>query len=455
PQTLARHGPGGGLRLCAGDRARPRARRAACARDLGVRRPHPARKSEVLGDARRAPARPGRAPRRPRGRRPRPRRRRARADLLARHEAPARARARRPRRPARPAALRAPHLDRAVEGSPQRATLQGDAERALLLRPAAPLPVPVRARRRPRAPHGGPAGSPLARVHPERARRARPGVPGRARERLLGGPAARPRRQVGDLPRQGRRKFDSDAARRADPADRRHRVGHPRLRRRRHALRRDDGARPGSRGALPRPPAAGAGAGAPGRGEGDRGGAAGRAARRRRPLARTPRRRRHDLSHRRRPHLRRHPGSMTSRERALGWLAGLGLTAGLVMAFGVAPREATQGNVQRIMYLHVPAILVAYLAFGVVLVASVIYLWGRAAGADRLAHASAEVGVVFTGINIATGAIWGKPTWGTWWTWDARLTSVSIMFVIYLGYLLLRAMIEDRERAARFAAVLG
>src|SRR5207245_7889303 len=80
---------------------------------------------------------------------------------------------------------------------------------------------------------------------------------------------------------------------------------------------------------------------------------------------------------------------------------------------------------------------------------------GRAAGADRLAHASAEVGVVFTGINIATGAIWGKPTWGTWWTWDARLTSVSIMFVIYLGYLLLRAMIEDRERAARFAAVLG
>ena len=146
---------------------------------------------------------------------------------------------------------------------------------------------------------------------------------------------------------------------------------------------------------------------------------------------------------------------MTSGERGLGWVAGLGLTVGFVMAFGVAPREATQGNVQRIMYLHVPAILVAYLAFGVVLVASVIYLWGRAAGADRLAHASAEVGVVFTSINIATGAIWGKPTWGTWWTWDARLTSVSIMFVIYLAYLLLRAMIEDGERAARFAAVLG
>src|SRR2546428_3986973 len=146
---------------------------------------------------------------------------------------------------------------------------------------------------------------------------------------------------------------------------------------------------------------------------------------------------------------------MSGLQRGLGWLAVASLTAGIVMALGVAPREATQGNVQRIMYVHVPAILVAYLAFAVVLVASVISLWGRAAGADRLAHASAEVGVVFTGINIATGAIWGKPTWGTWWTWDARLTSVSIMFVIYLGYLLLRAMIEDRERAARFAAVLG
>jgi heme exporter protein C len=144
-----------------------------------------------------------------------------------------------------------------------------------------------------------------------------------------------------------------------------------------------------------------------------------------------------------------------SRQRGLGWLAVAGLAAGIVMALGVAPREATQGNVQRIMYVHVPAILVAYLAFAVVLVASVIYLWRRVDGADRLAHASAEVGVVFTGINIATGSIWGKPTWGTWWTWDARLTSVCIMFVIYLGYLLLRAMIEDRERAARFAAVLG
>jgi heme exporter protein C len=149
---------------------------------------------------------------------------------------------------------------------------------------------------------------------------------------------------------------------------------------------------------------------------------------------------------------------MTDQRRVawvLGWLAVLGLAAGLVMAFGVAPREVTQGNVQRIMYLHVPTVLVAYLAFGVVLVASIVYLWRRDPAADRLAHASAEVGVLFTGLTIAAGAIWGKPTWGTWWTWDARLTTVAILFVMYLGYLLLRGMIEDRERAARYAAVLG
>jgi heme exporter protein C len=141
--------------------------------------------------------------------------------------------------------------------------------------------------------------------------------------------------------------------------------------------------------------------------------------------------------------------------RTLGGLAALGLVAGLVMAFGVAPRELTQGNVQRIMYLHVPTVLVAYLAFTVVLVASIVYLARRAPTADRLAHASAEVGVLFTGLTIASGAIWGKPTWGTWWTWDARLTSVAILFVMYLGYLLLRRMIEDHDRAARYAAVLG
>ena len=141
--------------------------------------------------------------------------------------------------------------------------------------------------------------------------------------------------------------------------------------------------------------------------------------------------------------------------RVLGAVTVVALAAGLVAGLGLAPREVTQGNVQRIMYLHVPSVWVAYLAFAVVFVASIAYLAKRAEAADRLAHASAEVGVVFTGVTIATGSIWGKPTWGTWWTWDARLTSVSILFVMYLGYLLLRGMIDDRERGTRYAAVLG
>jgi len=107
------------------------------------------------------------------------------------------------------------------------------------------------------------------------------------------------------------------------------------------------------------------------------------------------------------------------------------------------------------MYVHVPAVWVAYLAFAVGLVASVAYLARRRPEADRLAHAACEVGTVFLAINIVTGAIWGKPTWGTWWTWDARLTSVAVVFVMFLAYLLLRGAIEDRERGARYAAVLG
>jgi heme exporter protein C len=141
--------------------------------------------------------------------------------------------------------------------------------------------------------------------------------------------------------------------------------------------------------------------------------------------------------------------------KALGWLAAIALVAGLIMAFLMAPREVTQGNVQRIMYVHVPLILASYVAFVVVAVASLVYLVRRIAAADRIAHASGEVGVLFVGLGIVTGSIWGKPTWGAWWTWDARLTSVAILFVMYLGYLLLRASIDDAERAARYSAVLG
>ena len=141
--------------------------------------------------------------------------------------------------------------------------------------------------------------------------------------------------------------------------------------------------------------------------------------------------------------------------RWLGWLAALALVAGLVMGFGYAPKDAVQGNVQRIMYLHVPSILTAYLAFALVLVGSLGFLFSRRTAWDRLAHAAGEIGVIFTGLTLVSGSIWGKPTWGTWWTWDARLTSTAILFLMYVGYLLLRSMVEDREQGARYAAVVG
>lgn len=141
--------------------------------------------------------------------------------------------------------------------------------------------------------------------------------------------------------------------------------------------------------------------------------------------------------------------------RVLGAAALVALAAGLVAGFGYAPREAVQGNVQRIMYLHVPAVLTAYLAFALVLVGSVGYLATRRAGWDRLAAAAGEIGVLFTGLTIASGSIWGRPTWGVWWTWDARLTSTAVLFLVYVGYLLLRAMVEEPEPRARYAAVVG
>jgi heme exporter protein C len=144
-----------------------------------------------------------------------------------------------------------------------------------------------------------------------------------------------------------------------------------------------------------------------------------------------------------------------NRTRVLGWLAILGILAGLGAAFGYAPRETIQGNVQRIMYLHVPSVLTTYLAFGLVLVGSVGYLATRRPGWDRLAAAAAEIGLVFNGITIATGSIWGRPTWGVWWTWDARLTATAVLFLVYTGYLLLRAMVEEPEARARYSAVLG
>jgi heme exporter protein C len=139
----------------------------------------------------------------------------------------------------------------------------------------------------------------------------------------------------------------------------------------------------------------------------------------------------------------------------LGILALLAVLIGLYLAFAYAPTDGLQGDVQRIMYIHVPTAWVAFLAFFVVFVSSLVYLWKRLAEADRLAYASAEIGVLLTALTLIDGSIWGKPTWGTWWTWDARLTTTAILFVIYVGYLMLRSFVEEPERRARLAALVG
>jgi len=131
--------------------------------------------------------------------------------------------------------------------------------------------------------------------------------------------------------------------------------------------------------------------------------------------------------------------------------------AGLVtfVAAMTVPPDAVQGQLSRILYVHVPAAWLAYFAFGVTMFSSSMYLWKKDIRWDRMAHASAEVGVFFTALLIGLGMIWGKSTWGVWWTWDARLTLTAIMFFVYLGYLALRRTTDDLEVRAKRAAILG
>ncbi|NUP56187.1 MAG: cytochrome c biogenesis protein CcsA [Gemmatimonadaceae bacterium] len=140
-----------------------------------------------------------------------------------------------------------------------------------------------------------------------------------------------------------------------------------------------------------------------------------------------------------------------------GWLvaAALAVAAVYVRVIWFTPPEATQGLAQKIYYLHLPAALNAYIAFGVVAVTSVVYLWLRDPRADRVAESSAEVGLLFTTVVLTTGPIWGKPIWGTWWTWDARLTLTLFLWFIYAAYLVLRGAVTEPEQRARYSAVLG
>ncbi len=141
--------------------------------------------------------------------------------------------------------------------------------------------------------------------------------------------------------------------------------------------------------------------------------------------------------------------------RSWPWVAiGVSVAVALTLAM-ISPADAVQGDLVRIMYVHVPAAWLAYLAFAVTLVCSAGYLFTKNLRWDRLAASSAEIGVYFTGLAIALGMIWARPTWGVWWTWDARLTLTAIMFFVYVGYLALRRTTADPRTRAGRAAVLG
>ena len=138
------------------------------------------------------------------------------------------------------------------------------------------------------------------------------------------------------------------------------------------------------------------------------------------------------------------------------WISILGLLGCGIWVFLFTPLEINQGFSQKIMYIHVPSVITTYIAFFVVFAYSIAYLWKRELMLDQIAKSSAEVGLVFCLLVLITGAIWGKPTWGAYWVWwDVRLVSTLLLFLIFVGYFLLRKAIHDPHKEARLAAVLG
>ena len=149
--------------------------------------------------------------------------------------------------------------------------------------------------------------------------------------------------------------------------------------------------------------------------------------------------------------------SLTPRSGTTVWivLAFVALIATQAYSLLTSPAERDMGHLQKIMYVHVPAAWMTFLAFFVVLVFSVRYLWRRNEADDLIAASAAEVGATFNGLTLALGMIWGRPAWGVWWVWDARLTSTLVLFLIFVGYLALRAFVEDPGQRARWSAAVG
>jgi len=152
------------------------------------------------------------------------------------------------------------------------------------------------------------------------------------------------------------------------------------------------------------------------------------------------------------------PRAAPARAPLFDWLfilSLIGVAGVLIRIVWFTPYEATQGAAQKIYYIHVPAALSAYLALFVVAVMSIVYLWLRDERSDLLAWSAAEVAFLFTSVVLCTGPLWGKPVWGAWWTWDARLSLTLFLWFLTLAYLVLRGAVEDPAMRARFSAVLG
>lgn len=137
----------------------------------------------------------------------------------------------------------------------------------------------------------------------------------------------------------------------------------------------------------------------------------------------------------------------------LNWLAGIMVAISLLVVFFYAPTEITMGNVQRIFYFHVGSAWVAALAFFVALLSGIAYLRNPSRTWDTIAVGSVEIGLVFTSMTIISGSVWGRPAWNTWWIWSPRLTSITVLWLVYVAYFMLRGAIEDEEKRGRFSAV--
>ena len=148
-------------------------------------------------------------------------------------------------------------------------------------------------------------------------------------------------------------------------------------------------------------------------------------------------------------------GGLPSLKTALAAITGVMMLVNLYLIFMVAPTDSVLGHVQRVFYFHVPIAIMSFLAFFVVFIGSLMYLIKRTPEWDAVAHASAEVGVVFVTLALLTGIIWAKPVWNTWWTWEPRLTTTMILWLIYVAYLMVRSYAPSQSKGAIYAAVVG